>query len=128
MEQLKFSTAVFERGLNVTVRLGDKWHKFLEENSEDGKPVEVELATSEGNVIGKGAIEATEELPFHHIAFLDTVLSLEHDTNCRNMSDLYNALKRVYGDSFTANSNMTLVFFTVSQVNDESMWNEDSPF
>jgi hypothetical protein len=114
MQQLMFANPVFHQGLNVTVRLGNKWLKFFEDqqnNQFNYRPVSIELATPDGEKVGEGQIEAVRLTSFVDIS--DEVLDLEHDNRCRDWSGLYNEMKVVYGDQFIADSEVTVVFFTV---------------
>jgi hypothetical protein len=112
MEQLKFGKPVFKPGINLTVRLGDKWDKnFSQERGEDGC-VLVDLATVDGKKVGQGRIEFVTGYSFAEIpAYL---LVLEHDPTCRTLDGLYNGLKSCYRDQFNAGSWVTLLFFTVN--------------
>jgi hypothetical protein len=108
--KLMFNNPRFERGLNVTVRLGSKWNAYYYGN-RSVDTFKVELATSEGETIGHGKIEYVELRYFTDIP--PTILELEHDPACRNLRGLYDELKKAYGETFTVRSTVSVVYFTV---------------
>jgi hypothetical protein len=122
LEQLKFTMPRFNKGLNVTCRLGTKWADNFHTNSPAGDPLQVELATEDGEKIGIGVIEAVHVDQFYTVP--STVLELEHDMECRSLDRLYDTMKYCYGDNFHAGSEVTFVFFRVTKVNDDGMWND----
>lgn len=112
MELLKFKNPIFHDGLNVTVRLGTKWDKFFYKHNSNLDPKGVMLADENNNTVKPGVIEAVNVNYFTKIS--NATLKLEHDPLCRDLNGLYKAMKAAYGDRFTANSLVTIVFFSVN--------------
>lgn len=100
-DTLNQSGSWFRRGLNLTVRRGDKWH---------GKRGSIMLTDVDGDVVEQGFVEETML-----IRFLDIKaqwLGFQHDPSCRDLPGLYDRLKVVYPD-FNAAEGVTCVFFRV---------------
>jgi len=100
--ELLFQNPVFQQGINVTVRNGDKWMKVnigdelvIKETGKD------EVIVS-GKVIGKALLPASlcpTELLFY-----------EHDPNCRCVSGLIKVMENIY-PNFAPNNLVTIIIF-----------------
>jgi hypothetical protein len=101
---LRFANCVFNPGLNVTVRKGDKWN---------GPRRHVTIGNTEGSLVTAGEIIQT---------FTTTVVGLvgnfwlqfEHDPFCREFEGIFFELQRVY-PGITLNDEVTIVLFTVNK-------------
>lgn len=118
MEQLLFQNPQFHDGLNVSVRLGHKWYEkfsgMQKEDSETPAPLPVSIVkTGTTEEICKGVIEDVQYVPF--VTIPHEVLLLEHDGSCTNLGNLYREMKKVYDESFTAGSYVSVVFFHIMQ-------------
>ncbi len=102
--ELLFQNPVFNDGLNVTVRNGDKWMKANIGDTlilkETGKPEEIKRA----KLIGKGLFPA--------ILVPQDLLSSEHDPACRNVFGLVEEMKRIY-EGFQDSNLVTVLLFKV---------------
>lgn len=98
-DRLTFGHAHFHRGLNLTVRRGDKWYGFRGE---------IDVDDVVGNVLMRTTVEETLLMRFLDIPA--PLLTFEHDSACRTMGGLYYTLLDMYPD-FTAAEAVTLVFF-----------------
>ena len=83
MKELKFSKAVFHKGLNFTVRLGEKWKELV----SIGDYVHIDG-------VGAGRIDEMYICKFENIPA--RVLELEHDEKCCTLDGLEKALWDVY--------------------------------
>ena len=95
MERLDFLKPEMHRGLNYTVRLGDKWMKRLEVGNC------VFLGKTEAGVVGQAAITEilyvrAEELP-------PRVYKYEHDQDCSTQGGLRQAMIKAYPEMGGAN-------------------------
>lgn len=102
--RLTFAEPVFEFGLNLTVRQGDKWYGFKGD---------IDCDDVVGNLIMRTTVEETQLIRF--LAIPAELLRFEHDPTCRNLPGLYRALLHVYPD-FTADQTVTLVFFRTKRL------------
>ena len=102
--ELLFQNPVFNNGLNVTVRNGDKWMKANIGDSlvikETGKDEVIET----GTVVGKALLPA-KLVP-------ESLLQYEHDSSCRNLVGLITEMKRIYS-SFSEDSMVTVLLFNL---------------
>ncbi|HDZ37663.1 MAG TPA: hypothetical protein ENH62_05155 [Marinobacter sp.] len=115
---LEFQNAVFNDGLNVTVRQGDKWH-----GTTGSVPV-IDIAgrTFDEKYRGEAYVLGSLLLFFDDIPA--GLLRHEHDPSCRTKKGLKAELKRVYGygNSFQEDANFATKKWTVllfSPSNDE---------
>ena len=94
---LSFSTPVFNRGRNTTVRRGRKWHAVAE----------ARLQLGDGSLSPPVKLQ-TEVKEF--LALADADLRFEHDPACRTVGGLLLALRRLY-PGFGAEEEVTLCHF-----------------
>ncbi len=99
MRKLKFANPLFEDGLNLTVRKGDKSH---------GKKGNIRLTDVKGNFKRVALISHTMFGNFSNLN--DMLLEHEHDPECRTVDGLFKAMKEVY-PGFKRTDDITLVFF-----------------
>lgn len=105
--ELLFLDPFFRLGLNVTVRDGRKWDEIAErlpqpvviKRTGDGR------ACGTGKIIGKMVCKASD-IP-------DFALSHEHSATCRTPEGLYAGMKAAYGESWTPDREVTVLFFTL---------------
>lgn len=90
MDCLEFKNAVFNHGVNVTVRRGDKW--------ADLRP---------GSIVELRAVQGTSQTRLWNVEILRVVIvrfadlqaqdiEHEHDPQCRTLNGLYEELTRIY--------------------------------
>ncbi|MBI2055918.1 MAG: hypothetical protein HYT37_00875 [Candidatus Sungbacteria bacterium] len=104
LHELLFKNPVFNEGLNVTVRNGDKWMKV---NIGDELLIK---ETGKDEVITKGTVVMRALYAAHLIP--ERLLANEHDPSCRSLAGLLAEMKRVYSD-FTEDSPVTVILFTL---------------
>ena len=105
MRVMKFANPVFESGINLTVRKGDKW--------ADLQSRQVVTLTNEDkdNVLGFAMILDVVHLnSFREIIKHEALLGFGHDSRCRDFMGLLCVMKEMYPD-FTPDDSVTLVFF-----------------
>lgn len=104
MRPMKFDKPVFHKGLNCTVRLGEKWKWRLNIGEEF-------LVES----IDKFWIMVTRKLLVARLKDLKkSDIKKEHEKKCRTLEGLRKELKRIYGkDKITDNIVVTVVYFEV---------------
>jgi len=88
METMEFKKAVFHRGLNYTVRKGDKWACRLLPGDT------IHLKETDGEVKGTAVIAS---VVVKHMGNLpDLVYRYEHDTDCKGWTALCDAMIEAY--------------------------------
>jgi hypothetical protein len=97
---LIFQKLSFLDGLNITIRLGNKWDIF----NQSEKRI---LRSLDGDEITANILSSFS-LSFKMIPA--NLLKLEHDPDCRNCSGLYHTICRMY-PGFSINDTVTIVFF-----------------
>lgn len=100
MKPLVFNKPHFNKGINLAVRRGHKWHGL------SGQCVELE--DTDGNNYGTALITATQLRRFDEIDELE--LSLEHDPECRKWVNLLDAMIQNY-EEFSQQETVTLIWF-----------------
>ena len=106
--EILFQRPVFNKGLNVTVRNGDKWMK-----AEIGDTLLLKGTREDGDAIdtGKiGTIVAKALLPADMVP--DAFLLYEHDPYCRTQAELLSELERVY-PGFSSDNLVTVLLFRI---------------
>ena len=107
MEKMKFENPKFHRGLNCTVRLGEKWKKRL--NIGDKFLVDGMEKFWSMNV-SKILVCKLEKLKENDIKF-------EHDPKCRTVRGLRKELIHVYPNNRIGNDIIvTVVYFNVEKL------------
>ncbi len=103
--ELLFINPVFHKGINVTVRNGDKWMKA-------GVNDEVVIKkTGNDQVIYTATVVGKAYIPFKLIS--DEWLMKEHDPNCQNREGLLlYGMKPAY-PNFTEDNYVTVLFFNI---------------
>lgn len=92
LPKLRFLNPVHNKGINMTVRKGNKW-----------------LGVTKADVEGLGERKIiTFAIPFNEIR--DYMLQFEHDPSCRKVSGLYNVMLEAY-PGFEYTDHVTLVFY-----------------
>lgn len=100
--ELFFQNPQFHKGLNVTVRNGDKWMKVNVGDMLFIKETGKKRLIANGTVVGKALLPA-KLIP-------KELLQYEHDPSCRNIDGLLLEMKRVYPD-FSENNLVTVLLF-----------------
>lgn len=102
--ELFFQNPVFHKGLNVTIRNGDKW---MRADINDYLLIKEE---------GKNAIIATSILVGKALlpAYLipEDLLKYDHDPACRNLANLFSEMRRMYPD-FSERNLVTVLLFNL---------------
>jgi hypothetical protein len=106
MKDLYFQRPTFRKGLNITVRNGDKWFKAVAPGDM------VRLVEADADVIMGADVLFTDYLPPREIPAL--WLKFEHDPSCRDLAGLEAELVRVYGDE-PITSKVTVIGFLTTQ-------------
>lgn len=88
IEVLEFNNPVFRKGINVTVRNGDKWRDRV----EIGDRV---MAKIDENRSRTAVIDGVLYANFHSIPA--PVHALNHDPDCRTTAGIANELHNIYG-------------------------------
>ena len=94
---LSFSTPVFNRGRNTTIRRGRKWHTVAEARLQ----------------LGEGSLSRPVKLrtePKKFSALVEADIRYEHDPACRTIPGLLLALQRLY-PGFSADEEVTVCHF-----------------
>lgn len=107
--ELLFRNPIFNMGLNVTIRNGDKWRKV-----NIGDKLLLKGVESKNNIIEAektGTLVGKALLPFHLIP--NDLLKYEHDPACRTPAGLLAEMKRVYPD-FSYSNVVTVILFTLN--------------
>lgn len=102
--ELLFQNPVFNSGLNVTCRNGDKWMKVNIGDSLAIKETGKDQVIATGTVLGKALLPA-KLIP-------ESLLYYEHDPSCRNLDGLLCEMKRVY-PGFSEDSMVTVLLFNL---------------
>ena len=100
MRTLQFKNPTFNKGLNCTVRRGNKWNKAC------GETVLITMygAKREVKIIG------IKSMLFKDIQNGD--ITYEHDPECRNVFGLYDVMKEVY-PNFDKEDHVNILYFEV---------------
>jgi len=99
--ELYFNNAVFEPGLNATVRRGNRW------TNAKGKAFVVK-ETGNKEAIGAARVVSVLKIPFKDVTNFD--VENEHDPKCRTIEGLFDELNSVYKD-FSVEDNVCIVYF-----------------
>lgn len=103
-KEILFGDFVFRKGINVTVRKGVKWHGA--KGAFMARPTKKE--SYEKAVVEIGILETAIYL------FRDLkakVIDFEHDRRARTYSGLLKGMREAYGEDFSENEYVTVVFF-----------------
>lgn len=100
--ELKFVTAVFNQGINSTVRLGVR--PFLPKE-------DLVLLDTEGNQIAKANIIRTVYTKLVDIT--DEDIRYQHTNDTRTVSGLLTVLNKVYGYELNKDDIMSIIYFTL---------------
>jgi len=105
--EILFGDFVFRKGINVTVRKGVKWHGA--EGEFAARPTK-----KEGLSDKRKALIVISQTAIHHFRNLPAkVIDLEHDRRARTYSGLLKGMREAYGEDFSENEYVTVVFFKV---------------
>jgi hypothetical protein len=105
IERLAFANPAFHSGLNVTVRLGDKWFKRVKPGDN------VILANLREEI--KYVVRVTRVHLYDHFKYLPVEdIRCEHDPACRTKLGLFETMKKIY-PGFTEDDPVTVVEFDV---------------
>jgi len=107
VETLLFQNPVWHPGLNVTVRLGDKWARIMDSGC---KEVEIKKTGSD-EVLAKAKLKTYAKIPFSLIP--TQWLEAEHDPKCRDMHGLRQEMINAYGGKFDDDADVTVLWFEV---------------
>ena len=107
---LEFQDPELHKGLNVTIRLGDKWMDRVD--IDDHVWLVDAMETGPNAIVGSGTIKGKMKVPFLYIS--EGLLQHQYDSSCRTMGGLYRAMKRAYKDRFNENSICTVLLFEVN--------------
>lgn len=107
MNALKFMNPIFNKGMNLTVRMGNKWKDIVDKGDKD---IEI-LESGRDTAIAHGKILTYSYLPFSMVP--NNWLQLEHDPKCRDMHGLRQAMINAYGDKFDDDQQVTVLWFEV---------------
>jgi len=102
--RLNFLHPVVQKGLNSTVRLGER---------DEYKPgVELEIyETGAETPVANGVVTEVKMKPYWKVNHYD--LRFQHDEETRNCTGLWEALIRAYGEKIERDSMITIVYFKV---------------
>jgi hypothetical protein len=104
MHTMEFLNPTFVNGLNLTVRLGDKWKK--------ANPGDSLLLVKTGEADGRpGFVEDVIITRFSTLERYSELIKLNHDPECRTVMGLINAMKKSYGEQFSLDAQVALVLF-----------------
>jgi hypothetical protein len=105
--RLDFQNPIFKKGLNVTVRKGDKWDVLTpkEDTVSLYQTGENAAIIPECPVLGKLVV------PMYFIPY--EILTHEHDPMCRTQSGLLETMQSIYGDDLRAFQLCTVILFEV---------------
>lgn len=107
VNNLEFIDPEFHKGLNTTVRLGEKWMSRVDIG--DAVWLVDVNAPGKDSIVGSGDIKGKMVVPFMYIP--QDLLMFEHDSSCKTLAGLYRAMKRAYKDRFNENSICTVLLF-----------------
>lgn len=99
LPQLLFANPIFNDGINLSIRRGDKWFGVKDAALWDLK----------GNTYGRVNLFTTKQ-SFALLSGDPEDLEYEHDPNCRTYAGLLKDMKEVY-DGFDPTEVVTLVWF-----------------
>jgi hypothetical protein len=102
LRTLLFSNPVFHGGVNVTCRNGYKWADALHEIVKVADTDNVS-EWQYAHILGVMTMKL-DKIP-------ETILSLEHDPECRTTDGIITEMKRVYGDELKDDAPTTVLFF-----------------
>lgn len=102
LRELLFMNPKFHDGINVTVRLGDKWKNALGEDV-------ILKETDSDETYGVGEIVGTYYDSIGEIP--DGILKLEHDKDCTNVRGIWRVMEETYDRSFSFYEKVTVLFF-----------------
>lgn len=99
MSNLLFANPVFSKGVNTTVRRGDKYATLAGD---------VSLLDTEGNLVGIGNVTGVTVKPFNELDKRE--LRINHDPACRTKEGLLAVMQQVY-PGFVETETISVVFF-----------------
>jgi hypothetical protein len=106
--KLEFLNPTFHKGLNVTVRLGNKWYKNAHVQDE------IQICRADSNMpLAEGVIVGLKYVNFKEITIRD--LLNEHDPECRTPGGLAFAMMGAY-DEFSLDDDVTVIEFEIQKV------------
>ena len=103
MRQMDFKNPKFNRGLNFTVRNGEKW-----QDATIGEQLAL-TAAGETEAIGVASVTAVIKTKLEDVP--EYVLENEHAPDARELNGLYDAMKDAYGDLCDWDSTVICVGF-----------------
>jgi len=107
--ELLFLNPVLHKGLNVTVRDGEKWFQ----KAKVGDELNI-YKTGDTNYHKRVALACVVGLAFLPCNMIPAEwLLLEHDSTCRDQNGLFKAMVRAYGNNFQASNLVTVILFDV---------------
>lgn len=118
MNQMMFSNPVLKKGLNFTVRKGNKWAEVLNVGDQIhcvcplGALPQAQLPLGEAQeteYIGMGKVTHVIECALKDLP--SVVLKNEHDPRCQNPFGLFSTLQEVYEETFTDTTLVTAIGF-----------------
>ncbi len=102
--RLNFLHPEVQKGLNSTVRLGDR--------DEYQPGVELEIyETGAETPIATGIVTEVKKKPYWKVTHYD--IRFQHDKETRNLKGLWEAMVRAYGEKIDRDSIITIVYFKV---------------
>ena len=105
---LQFGNPVFHRGINVTVRRGDKWLRNYLQGVRD-----VVLTDKDDKPVGEGFIQEVAYMPFNMVGV--PYLGKEHDPSCVTYNGLLQGMRAAYGEDFSEDESVTVIQFYVKE-------------
>ena len=109
--EILFGDFVFRKGINVTVRKGLKWYGVS--GTFTARPTKRELLIGEDKREAEIVILETAIYRFRDLKA--KVIDLEHDRRARTYSGLLKGMREAYGEDFSENEYVTVVFFKVKK-------------
>lgn len=104
---LLFLDPEFLDGINITVRRGRKWDDIVHR-----LPYLVDLKeTGDDEVLGRAEIVGKMVVRFADLAGEEELLWLEHAEDCTSYDGLLDAMCDAYGDDFSEDEEVTVLFF-----------------
>ncbi|MFA5558896.1 MAG: hypothetical protein WDA59_05475 [Methanofastidiosum sp.] len=102
--RLNFLNPEVQKGLNSTVRLGER--------NEFQPGLELEIFETDKDVqISKAVVTEVKQKPYWKVTNYD--LRFQHDIETRKLPGLEEAMIRAYGDKIKSDSIVTIVYFKV---------------
>jgi len=108
--KILFGDFVFRKGINVTVRKGLKWHGVS--GAFTARPTRKESCRARSK---EAEIVILETAIYRFRDLKAKVIDLEHDRRARTYSGLLKGMREAYGEDFSENEYVTVVFFKVKK-------------